>query len=181
MISNLYINRLSVRDYWHVWQFTIPYSFRINQTNPLSYKMWSNVIQWLSSPIHIFKTWTQIFSTHNRCILLCKLQEIFNPLLILITYAWCFHPTLIHVSCSVILAKLSHMHENLTFFIKQVWPYPIQEDIFNTWFIHTSYVRYIKFDEILTTFHIGLQVHKLKWWDLLITIKYAPREQSNMH
>ena len=45
----------------------------------------------------------------------------------------------------------------ISLFHTKVSPYLIQEDIFYTWFICTSLVRYIKFDEILAMFHTDLQ------------------------
>ena len=119
-ISDVYINRLSVRHYWHVWQFTISYPFCIIQNDPVTYKMWSYVIQWLASPIPTFNTWADKFSTHKWCITLNNFNDLFNLILILAIDAWCFHPTSIHVSSILILIRLSHMHEHLTYFIKGV-------------------------------------------------------------
>ena len=130
-ISDVYINMLSVRRCWIVWQFTMTYPIFIILNDLLMYEMWSYVIDWQSSPLPTFSTGTKIFSIHNWCISFSKFQELFNPILILVIDAWCFHPTSIHVSRLLWhFIKLSIMNENLTFFSLKVWPYPIQEDIF---------------------------------------------------
>ena len=121
IMSHVYINRLSVRDYGDVWQFPMPYPFCVIQNDPVTYKMWSYVIYWLASPICTINTWTGKFSTQRWCIMFSKFQEFFNTILILFSYTWCFHPTSIHVSPLLShFIKLSHMQENLTFSIKGV-------------------------------------------------------------
>jgi len=108
----------------------MPYPLCITRTDSITYKMCSNVIQRLSSTIQTFNRWTEVYSTNVWCIFFRKLQEIFNPILILVTYARSFHPTSIHLWCTVIRGTLSDMHDNLSFFIKKLSPYPIQEDNF---------------------------------------------------
>jgi len=64
-----------------------------------------------------------------------KLKELLNPILIVVDNAWWIYPTSIHVFPLLSnFIKLSDMHENLTFSL-EVWPYPIQEDIFYNRFI----------------------------------------------
>ena len=120
-MSDVYIDRLSVRDWWYVWQFPMPYPFCVIWNDPVTYKMWSYVIYWLVSPISIFNTWMEKFPMQTWCIKFSKLEELFSLIPILVTNVWCFHPTLIHVSPLLWhFIKLSDMHVNLTFFIKGV-------------------------------------------------------------
>ena len=150
-----------MRGCWHVWQFTMPYPICISRNEPLTCKMWSNVIQWLTSPIHTFNT--------------------FNPLLIVVTYAWCFNSTLIHVLCYVISTTLSRMHENITFFHIKVKSYPIQELPF---LLH-SYVqiKYVMVNLMKFWQHFTLVSKYTKWNQSheLTMVKYEPEEQSNIH
>ena len=62
---------------------------------------------------HSYISWIEIFSTNNWCISFTKFQELFNLILILVIDAWCFHPTSIHVSFSIMLTRLSDMQEYL--------------------------------------------------------------------
>ena len=118
-ISDLYIDDLSVGECCRVWKLAMPNPLCIIQNDTITYKMRSYVIQCLSSPIHIFHTRTKILSTHYWCILLRKLQEFFNPILVYISYGWCFHPGSIHGYRSVILTTFCQMHENPHFFHKK--------------------------------------------------------------
>ena len=118
-IFDVYIDDLSVGECCRVCQLAMSYPLFIIWNDIVTYKMRSYVIQCLSSPIRTFHTWTEILSTHYWCILLHKLQEFFNPILIYVTYVWCFHPGSIHGYGSVILTTLCQMHENPTFFHKK--------------------------------------------------------------
>jgi len=130
-----------------VWKFTMSYPFCITRNDPLTYEM-------------------QIFSTHNWCTSFNKLHELFNLILLLVTDAWHFDPTSIHVSFSVILTRLSHMDEDLNFFIKGV-----RKIFFYTWLLCQGYVSSLKFDKILTAFRIGLQVRKMKVVTSILTTR----------
>ena len=163
IMSHVYINRLSVRDYGDVWQFPMPYPFFVIQNDPVTYKMWSYVIYWLASPICTINTWTGKFSTQRWCIMFSKFQEFFNTILILFSNTWCFHPTSIHVSPLLLhFIKLSHMHENLTFFIKGVTLSHSRRNFGNI--SHWSPSTQHESGDMNST-----------------TIKYASREQSEVH
>ena len=92
---------MEYKKYIHV----VMIAYCITQNNPITNNMCLYVIHCMSSPISTFDTRTQIFPTHFLCILLSKFQKLVNPILILITNAWCFHPTSIHLSSSMILTK----------------------------------------------------------------------------
>ena len=70
MISDLYINRLSVGDCCHVWQLVMPYPFCIIWNNTLTYKMRSYVIQSFPHFTHGPKYFSPI--TGAFCCVNCK-------------------------------------------------------------------------------------------------------------
>jgi len=118
---DVFINWLSLRDSWHVWKFTMSYPFCVRRNDSITYKMWSYVIYRLASFIPTFNIGTEKFPAQRRCITFSKLQELFNPILIHLSNAWCFHPTPIHVSPLLWhLIKLSDMQKASLFFIKGV-------------------------------------------------------------
>jgi len=120
-ISDVFINRPSASNYWHDKKFHMSYPFCVIQNDLVTYKMWSYFIYWVASPVQTFNTWTEKFSTQTLCNTLSKLYELFNPIRILLTYAWFFHPTSIHLYPLLShFIKLSVMHDNLTLFIKGV-------------------------------------------------------------
>ena len=106
----------------------------------------------------------------------------FNPILILVNDAWCFHPTMIHVSSLPLnFIKLSVMHAKLIFFMKGMVLSHLGRHFYSR-FIPKGLPSFLWFDKILASFCIDLQVHKMKavTCSTSTAVKYAPEEQSQM-
>jgi len=102
-------------------------------------------------------------STQRWCITFSKLEEVFNTILTLFSNAWCFHPSLIHVSHLLShFFKLYNMHENLTFIIRGVALSHSTRLIFNSWFVRIGELFIVKFHKISAALRIGLQVRDMK-------------------
>ena len=177
----MFINQLSARNSWPVWQFPMPYPFCAIGNDVITCKMWSDFIYWLVSPIHTFNIWTKIFSPKLSTLHFINCRNCSTPFSYssLMRDAFIQLQSMFPLCCQTSLSYPSCMLNSLSSW--KVWPYPIQEDIF----IVDSYVKVYSLFLDLTKFwqHFALiSKHTTwKWWHLFNIIKYETGEQNKMH